>query len=103
MVDNGSAVNIISLRALLSVGLIVDHLKHSSMVIQGCDQGEQKPLEKIAIKSHFGGIEDFDEYMVINVDVSYSLLLGRPWIHKNAVIPSTYTSASNIHYGECKE
>lgn len=27
MVDNGSAVNIISLRTLLSVGLTVDHLK----------------------------------------------------------------------------
>lgn len=61
MVDNGSAVNIIPLRKLLSIGLIVDHLKHSSMVIQGFDQSEQRPLGKIAIKSRFGEIEDFNE------------------------------------------
>lgn len=41
MVDNESAVNIIPLRTLLSVGLTVDHLKHSSMVIQGFDQSEK--------------------------------------------------------------
>lgn len=28
--------------------------------------------------------------MVINVDKSYSVLLGRPWMHKNAAVPSTY-------------
>lgn len=51
MVDNRSTVNIILLRTLLLVGLTVDHLKHSSAVIQGFDQSEQRPLEKIAIKS----------------------------------------------------
>lgn len=70
MVDNGSAVNIIPLRTLLSVGLTVDHLKYSSLVFQGFEQIEQRPLEKIAIKSRFGEIEDFDEYMIINVDTS---------------------------------
>ena len=28
-------------------------------------------------------------YYVIDVDTSYNLLLGRPWIHHNAIIPST--------------
>lgn len=86
MVDNGSVVNIIPLRTLLSVELTVDHLKHSSMVIQGFHQSEQRPLEKIAIKSRFGEIEDFDEYMVINVDTSYSVLLGLPYMHKNVAV-----------------
>lgn len=90
MVDNGSAVNKISLRTLLSVGLAVDHLKHSSMVIQGFDQSEQRPPGKIAIKSRFGEIEDFNEYMVIDVDTSYSVFLGRSWMHKNAAVASTY-------------
>ena len=26
---------------------------------------------------------------VINVDTSYNLLLGRPWIHRNSIVPST--------------
>ena len=28
-------------------------------------------------------------YYVINADTSYNLLLGRPWIHCNSIIPST--------------
>lgn len=37
MVDNGSASNIIPLRTLLMVGLTVDHLKSTSMIIEGFD------------------------------------------------------------------
>lgn len=35
-------------------------------------------------------MEDFEEFLVINLDASYNALLGRPWIRKNAVVPSTY-------------
>lgn len=51
---------------------------------------EQSPLEKIAVKSRFGEIEDFDEYMVINVDMLYTVLLGHPWMHKNVAVFSSY-------------
>lgn len=34
-------------------------------------------------------IEDFDEFLVINV-ASYNVLLGRPWMHKNVVLSLTY-------------
>jgi len=29
------------------------------------------------------------DMFVINADTSYNLLLGRPWIHRNSIIPST--------------
>lgn len=50
----------------------------------------RRPLGKVAINSRFGKIEDLDEYIVINVDTSYSVLLRRPRMHKNAAVPSTY-------------
>ena len=28
-------------------------------------------------------------YYVIDVDISYNLLLGLPWIHRNFIVPST--------------
>lgn len=76
MVDNGSAINIILLQMLLVVGLIVDHLKHTSTVIYSFDQSEQRRLGKIAVKSCFGEVEDFDEFLVINVDAYFNVLLG---------------------------
>lgn len=42
------------------------------------------------IATHFGGIKGFDEFLVINVDTSYNVLLGRSWMHKSATVPSTY-------------
>lgn len=69
--------------------MAVDHLKNS-MVTQEFDQSEQRQLGKITIKSRFGELEEVNEYMVINMDTLYTVLLGRPWMYKNAVVPSTY-------------
>lgn len=60
------------------------------MVIQGFNHSKQRPFGKIAIRSRFGGIEDYNEFLVINMDTSYNILLGRPWMHANVAIPSTY-------------
>lgn len=35
-------------------------------------------------------IKGFDEFLVLNVDTRYNVLLGRSWMHKNIAIPSTY-------------
>lgn len=74
----------------LEVGFTVDHLKHTSMVIQRLDVSEQKPLGKIIVESSFDKIEDFEEYLIINVDASCNVLLVRPWMHKYDAIPLTY-------------
>lgn len=49
-------------------------------------------------------IEDFDDFLVINVDVAYNPLLGLSRRHKNAVIPSTYHQfvKYTLHEGQCK-
>ena len=37
-----------------------------------------------------GPIVALTRFHVINVEVSYHVLLGRPWLHKHCLIPSTY-------------
>ena len=37
-----------------------------------------------------GLIVDLTRFHVINAKVSYHVLLGRPWLHKHRLIPSTY-------------
>ena len=37
-----------------------------------------------------GPIVDLTRFHVINAEVSYHVLLGRPWLHKHRLIPSTY-------------
>lgn len=89
MVKNRPTINIIPLCTLLAVGLTIDNLKHTSGHPR-LDQSEQRPLEKIAIKSHFDEIEGFDEFLVINMNAYYKMLLGRPRMQKNVIVPSTY-------------
>lgn len=72
--NNGSAVNIIPLRTLLAVELTVDHLKHTSTIIQGLDQSAQRPLGKFAIKSRLCETEDYNEFLITNMDASYNVL-----------------------------
>lgn len=54
------------------------------------DQTEQQSLGRIAIKTLFGEIEDFDDFLVIDVDVAYNALLERLLMHKLAAIPFMY-------------
>lgn len=44
----------------------------------------------IVIKSHFGKLEEFDEFLVINMDSSYNVLLDKTWMHKNVAVSSRY-------------
>lgn len=37
-----------------------------------------------------GPIVTLTQFHVINSEVSYHILLGRPWLHKHHLIPSTY-------------
>ncbi|KAL0454805.1 UNVERIFIED_CONTAM: hypothetical protein Slati_0819700 [Sesamum latifolium] len=58
-IDGGSAVNILHLRILKELGIPIDELFNSRLMIQ-------------------------------DAKTSYNMLLGRPWSHENAVVPSTW-------------
>jgi len=46
-------------------------------------------MGKIKLKFWIGELRSQVTCYVIDVDISYNLLLGRPWIHRNSIVPST--------------
>ena len=46
-------------------------------------------MGKIKLKCQIGYLKSEVMCYVIDADTSYNLLLGRPWIHRNSIIPST--------------
>lgn len=54
-----------------TVGLTFDHLKHTNAVILEFDRSRIETIEEITIKTRFDEIEDFDEFLVIDVDTLY--------------------------------
>ncbi|XP_031127546.1 uncharacterized protein LOC116029639 [Ipomoea triloba] len=90
LVDQGSAVNILSLRALKNLGGSSDELAQSRLMIQGFNQGWQRAIGIINLNLRVGGLSSSVVCHVIEARTSYNLLLGRPWIHENGVVPSSW-------------
>ncbi|KAM1569398.1 hypothetical protein ACFX10_034519 [Malus domestica] len=90
LMDDGSAINIMPKSTMTIIGIKVDELSLSCLLIQGFNQGGQRAMGMIRVKMTIGEFKSSTIFHVIDARTSYSLLLGRPWIHGNGVVPSTF-------------
>ncbi|KAM2003907.1 hypothetical protein ACFX15_027417 [Malus domestica] len=75
LMDGGSAINIMPKSTMIIIGIKVDELSLSCLLIQ--------------VEMTIGELKSSTIFHVIDVRTSYNLLLGRHWIHRNGVVPST--------------
>ncbi|KAL0455334.1 UNVERIFIED_CONTAM: hypothetical protein Slati_0872600 [Sesamum latifolium] len=59
-------------------------------MIQGFNQGGQRAAGIIRLQLTMEDIVSTALFHVIDTKTSYNMLLGHPWLHKNAVVPSTW-------------
>ncbi|KAL0300454.1 UNVERIFIED_CONTAM: hypothetical protein Sangu_3119600 [Sesamum angustifolium] len=90
LIDGGSAVNILPLRILKELEISIDELSNSSLMIQGFNQGGQRAAGIIRMQLTMEDMASSALFHVIDAKTSYNMLLGRPWLHENAVVPSTW-------------
>ncbi|CAA0813575.1 Unknown protein, partial [Striga hermonthica] len=90
LIDGGSAVNILPLRTLKELGMTIEQLGNSRLMIQGFNQGGQRALGIIRLRLLMEDMESTAMFHVIDAKTSYNMLLGRPWLHENGVVPSTW-------------
>ena len=88
-IDPGSAVNILPIQTMNSVGLTLRSLKEINVKIHGYDGQGNRALGKIKIKCKIGDMIVYPGYYVVGACTTCNLLLGRPRIYENHVIPST--------------
>ncbi|KAG9458349.1 hypothetical protein H6P81_002857 [Aristolochia fimbriata] len=72
-----------------NVGLSAGDLSPISLLIQGFNQEGQRTLGMICLKLLIGDMVAETPFQVMDSRTSYNLLLGRPWLHVNGVVPST--------------
>ena len=89
MVDSGSSINIMPLRVLESLALNVKGLTNERIMIHGFDQHGLKAMGAITLDLNIGGLKAPTKLFIIDANTSYKILLGRPWLHENGVVPST--------------
>jgi len=91
LVDGGSAINIMPKSTINDLGITVDDLSKSRMVIQGFSLESQRAIDMICLKLTMGDLLTSSIFHVIDSMTSYKLLLRRPWLHEHGIV------ASNLH------
>ncbi|KAA0065805.1 ty3-gypsy retrotransposon protein [Cucumis melo var. makuwa] len=87
--DNGSAVNIMPKSTMRQLGILMEELSNSKLVIQGFNQGSQRVIGMIRLELIIDDLKASALFHVIDSRTTYKLLLDRPWIHGNRVVTST--------------
>ncbi|XP_075658812.1 uncharacterized protein LOC142628645 [Castanea sativa] len=89
LIDGGSAINILPKMTMRRLGLAMEELLHSRLVIQGFNQGGQHAIDMIHLELIVGELISNVLFHVIDAKTTYNMLLGHPWIHGNGIVPST--------------
>ncbi|XP_077242700.1 uncharacterized protein LOC143883237 [Tasmannia lanceolata] len=89
LVDNGSALNVCPLATAAVLGFGPNDFIPSEQGILAYDGTRRDVIGTLATEILIGG-EIFEvEFQVLDIKASFLLLLGRPWLHKVGVIPSS--------------
>ena len=87
--DNGSAINVCLLQILPNLGVKVEDLTKSNLVIRAYDDSTRSVEGTFIAPVKTGPIESVMEFTVLDIHVTYALLLGRSWYHILGGVPST--------------
>ncbi|KAA0032018.1 Gag-pro-like protein [Cucumis melo var. makuwa] len=89
LVDNGSSLNIMSRSTLMKLPIDPSCLRPSTMVVRAFDNARRAVIGDIDIPLKIEPSTFNVSFQVIDVNSSYSCLLGRPWIHSAGAVPSS--------------
>ncbi|XP_077252356.1 uncharacterized protein LOC143891701 [Tasmannia lanceolata] len=89
LVDNGSALNVCPLSTATTLGFGPENFVPSEQGILAYDGTRHDVIGTLVIEIQIGGEEFEIEFQVLDIKASFLLLLGRPWLHRVGVIPST--------------
>ena len=71
------------------LGLTMEELSHSHLVIQGFNQGGQSAIAMIHLELIIEELTSNILFHVIDAKTTYNILFGHPWIHGNGIVLST--------------
>ena len=90
LIDIGASLNLITLRTLEVVSMAGKRILGAPMKITGFGETAESTEGYIQLALMVGLIVALTQFHVINSEVSYPILFGRPWFHKHCFIPSMY-------------
>nr|XP_033510353.1 uncharacterized protein LOC117275104 [Nicotiana tomentosiformis]XP_033510354.1 uncharacterized protein LOC117275104 [Nicotiana tomentosiformis]XP_033510355.1 uncharacterized protein LOC117275104 [Nicotiana tomentosiformis] len=88
LVDPGSSANIIRSRVVEHLGLH-NQIVPAARVLNGFNMASETTKGEIILPVNVAGTIQDTKYHLIEDDMRYNGLLGRPWIHNMTAVPST--------------
>ncbi|XP_070045812.1 uncharacterized protein [Nicotiana tomentosiformis] len=88
LIDPGSSVNIILLRVVNKM-LMGDRVVPKARSLSGFDNSTVITKGEIELSTYAEGVIKETKFQVIDTDMAYNVILGRPWIHDMEDVPST--------------
>ena len=90
LVDTGASLNLKALSTMEAVELASRKILGAPIEITEFEELTESTEGYVQLTLRVGPIVALTRFHVINSELSYHMLLGRPWLHKHRLIPSTY-------------
>jgi len=90
LVDMGTSVNLIPLNILQVAGISENKILGHLMEVIGFGGRGEYIAGHIQLWLKVGPIASRAHFHIVKMEVSYHMLLGRLWLHKYCLVPSTY-------------
>nr|XP_017250644.1 PREDICTED: uncharacterized protein LOC108221266 [Daucus carota subsp. sativus] len=90
MVDNGSAANIMTRNTLQEMGLADSDMIKQSTTLVGFSGETKRTMGEITLPTYAQGLNMLTKFLIIDCEITYNVIMGRPWIHDLKAVPSTF-------------
>jgi len=89
LVDGGSTVNIMLKSTMNDLGITIEELCKSQMMIQGFNLEGQRVISMIRLELMIGDLTTSSIFHVTDPKTSYKLMFGRPQLYEHGLVVST--------------
>lgn len=99
LIDGGVGLNICTLKLIHTLGFSEESIDpHKKITIKAYDDEERSFKGTVLLPIQVGPIQRDTMYQVLDIDLTYNILLGRPWIHEMQAVPSMYHQCVKFPY-----
>jgi len=101
LIDIGSAFNVMPKTTLEQLAYSEDFLRPCSVLVKAFDGSRKRVLGVIDLPISVGPHEFKVTFQIMDIQASYSCLLGRPWFHEAGAVTSTlHEKLKFVSYGK---
>ena len=89
LIYNGSALNVCPWATLQRLGISNHALTNGTITVRAFDGSRRETMGEIQLPIEIRPVTFSIRFQVLEIPSAYNFLLGRPWIHKTARVPSS--------------